>query len=309
VTAPGEKLTAGLERPETEPQSAEGNPQQDASSQSRDWADVIGPNATDYYVEHFCRIQSGKRYSWHWPAFCLTLGWLFYRKLWLFGLAYLVLLPAGLAVTLGLAARFLGEYGIISAYVLVFGLTFLVLPLFANRVYYRKVQRTIARIDSGTHGDSERRERLTRAGGTHLLLAILTMLVPAVVTAVLVAASIPAYRDYAARSQVMEGLDLAEGAQAAVADYYRQHDAWPADNEAAGITDPMDFSGRYVDSLTIDSGVIVVTYNQSGQRLLHGGRLILNPDADRLPAVEWVCYSPDIAPRLLPAPCRGQALD
>jgi Tfp pilus assembly major pilin PilA len=308
MTAPGEQPEERLERTGTQARSAAGKTQQDGSVQSQDWADVIGPNATDYYLEQFRRIQGGNRYSWHWPAFFVTLGWLFYRKLWLPALVYLVLLPLGLAGALSLATRVLGEHGIIVAYVLVFSLTFLLLPLFANRVYFAKVQRAVSRVDAGNYSDIERRERLSRAGGTHLLLAILTMLIPVVVTLVLIAASIPAYRDFAARSQVMEGLELAGRAQAAIADHYREHEVWPADNAAAGIAAAPDLRGRYVDSIAVDGGVIIVTYGQTGQRAIRGRRLILNPDADRLPAIEWICYSPDIPSRLLPAGCEAPDL-
>jgi type IV pilus assembly protein PilA len=192
---------------------------------------------------------------------------------------------------------------------LVFSLTFLLIPLLANRVYFGKVQRTIARIDREASGDLERRDRLRRAGGTHLLLAILTMLIPAATIGVLIAASIPAYRDYAARAQVEAGLELAAVAQAAVAHHYRTHNAWPADNAAAGIAGPGDLDGPQVATVAVDCGVIIVTYGRSGQQSLQGKRLILNPDADRLPAIEWVCFSPDIPPGLLPAACRGQALE
>ena len=308
MTAPREKSQAGPERSGTTSRSTAEKLKQDAGAQTQDWADVIGPNATEYYLERFRQIESGNKRSWHWPAFFLTLGWLFYRKLWLHGLAYLVLLPAGLAVTLSLAARLMAEHGIIVAYALVFGLIFLVLPLYANRVYFRKVQRAIARIDRETSGGPDRRDRLGKAGGTHLLLAILAMLIPGAIIGVLIAASVPAYRDYAARAEVEAGLDLAAGAQAAIAHHYREHGAWPVDNAAAGIAGPRELGGRQVDSVAIDSGVIIVTYGRSGQRSLQGKRLILNPDADRLPAVEWICFSPDIPARLLPAACRGQGL-
>ena len=281
---------------------------QGAQARKQDWADVIGPNATDYYVQRFGWIQEGRTLSWHWPAFFLTLGWLFYRKLWLLGLAYLALLSAGLVVALSTSARLFGASGIVGAYLLVFGLTFILLPLYANRIYFAKVRRTIARTDTESCAAPERRKRLQAAGGTHLLLALLTMFLPAAVTGLLIAASIPAYSDYAARVEILEGLALAGGAQAAVTEYYRRSSGWPEDNLAAGVDVPKGEHGDLVESVAIDYGVVVVTFSQSAQRSLHGRQLILNPDADRLPAIEWVCYSPDIATALLPAACRDQEL-
>ena len=53
--------------------------------------------------------------------------------------------------------------------------------------------------------------------------------------------------------------------------------------------------------------MIVINYGgEAAHESIAGGKLIMNPNADLLPVVEWVCYSPDIAPRYLPAICRHQ---
>lgn len=275
------------------------------NSEEQDWTDFIGPNGTDYYLERFRRVSKGDTLTWHWPAFFLTLGWLFYRKFWLIGIAYLILLPILLSVLISILARAFHGPGILLAYGTWFGLIFLVVPLFANRLYLAKARRRIANIDAQAYAEAERRENLQRAGGTNLPMAIIITLLPIALIGLLAAVSIPAYNDFTIRSQVAEGFSLAGPAKAAIAEYYEETDAWPADNRAAGLEEPAAIRGTYVESVTIDSGVVVVTYGgESTHEALRGKQLILNPDADLLPLVDWVCYSPDIQPKHLPARCR-----
>lgn len=275
------------------------------NSEEQDWADFIGPNGTDYYLERFRRLGQGSTLSWHWPTFFLTLGWLFYRKFWLIGIVYLIVLPVLLSVLVGFFAAAFAGTGILAAYVVYFGFIFLVVPLFANRLYLAKARRKIANINAQAYAEAERREKLMRAGGTNLPMAIIITLVPIAFVGLLAAISIPAYNDFTIRAQVSEGFSLAGPAKLAIAEYYEETDAWPADNPAAGLEEPTAIRGSYVESVRIDSGVIVVTYGgESAHKSIQGKQLILNPDADLLPAIEWVCYSPDIPSKHLPALCR-----
>ncbi len=288
-----------------QPPLADVTPNLADSSEEQDWADFIGPNGTDYYLERFRRLETGGKLSWHWPSFFLTLVWLFYRKFWLIGVLYLVALPLLFSVLVAVLAEAFSATGVLVAYALYFGFTFLVIPLFANRLYLAKARRKIAKIDAQAYAASERREALMRAGGTNLPMAIIIMLIPIGTVGLLAAISIPAYNDYTIRAQVSEGFALAGPAKAAIAEYYRASDAWPADNQAAGLDNAAAIRGTYVESVLIDSGVIVVTYGgESAHEALQGKQLILNPDADLLPAIEWICYSPDIPSKHLPAMCR-----
>jgi Tfp pilus assembly major pilin PilA len=275
------------------------------NSEEQDWADFIGPNGTDYYLERFRRVSQGGTLTWHWPSFFLTLGWLFYRKFWLVGLAYLIVLPVLLSFVVGLLAAAFDASGILAAYAVYFGFVFLVVPLYANRLYLARARRKIANINAQAYAEAERREKLMRAGGTNLPMAIIITLVPIVFIGLVAAISIPAYNDYTVRAQVSEGFSLAGAAKVAVAEYYEETDTWPVDNQAAGLEDPAAIRGNYVESVMIDAGVIVVTYGgEAAHQSIQGKQLILNPDADLLPLIDWVCYSPDIPSKHLPARCR-----
>lgn len=69
---------------------------------------------------------------------------------------------------------------------------------------------------------------------------------------ILAAIAIPLYSDYVARAQFSEGLMLAKGQEAAVAEIYSHTGICPNNSEdgAAGIPAAADIFGRYVTSVT-----------------------------------------------------------
>lgn len=272
--------------------------------EEQEFAEFIGPNGTEYYLDRFARLRDGSKVCWHWPSFFLTLGWLFYRKLWFLGLGYLLVLPVLFAIVLGLMGRTFGANGILAAFLayLVFG--FVVVPSFANWLYFAKATRKVNSLRTRGLGGAARLQVLSRSGGTNVVAAALVMAMPVFVTGLLAAVSLPAYHGYTARAQVMEGLALASVVKAAVAEYYRGSGSWPADNIAIGLETLRKAPGNYVESIVVDAGVIVITFSATANEAIEGGQLVLNPDADKLPAIEWICYSPDIAPKYLPAECR-----
>jgi uncharacterized membrane protein YhaH (DUF805 family)/Tfp pilus assembly major pilin PilA len=146
------------------------------------------------------------------------------------------------------------------------------------------------------------------------------------VVGILAAIAIPAYQDYTIRAQVSEGLNLASGPKAAVADVFRRTGAAPADRLDAGLSeDATDTSGAYVASVDISSGTIVVTFGPSANSVIAGGLLAIQPYTLEDNTVVWQCGraahpGPDAVPmdrgaltaaevtniesRYLPAACR-----
>jgi len=129
----------------------------------------------------------------------------------------------------------------------------------------------------------------------------------AVVIAVLVAAiaylsSIPP--DTFSRAQVAEGLNVSGEAKAVVTEHYQDQGHFPSDNAAASLPPATEIQGKYVSSIQIDAGEIVVTYGNDANSDIHGGTLILRPEiSGRI--VTWACLSEDISPRNLPQVCRA----
>ena len=133
---------------------------------------------------------------------------------------------------------------------------------------------------------------------------LIELMIVVAIIGILAAIAIPAYQDYTIRAQVSEGLSLSSGAKAAVAEYYQDQGAAPADNATAGL-DP-NIGGKYVASVVVNAGVITVTYGgDANANLVAAGPLTLTPDFVTTPgSVQWACASAGIPTKWLPAACR-----
>ncbi|HFB1476641.1 TPA: pilin, partial [Neisseria gonorrhoeae] len=67
-----------------------------------------------------------------------------------------------------------------------------------------------------------------------------------------------------ARAQVSEAILLAEGQKSAVTEYYLNHGEWPANNTSAGVASASDIKGKYVESVTVEKGVVTAKMLSSG---------------------------------------------
>lgn len=107
---------------------------------------------------------------------------------------------------------------------------------------------------------------------------------------VLAAIAIPAYQDYTIRAQVSEGLNLAVGPKAAVAEAYARSNEAPVDRSAAGLSPAAtDTSGKYVESVDVAGGTILVTYGAEANPIIAGRVLGLQPYLTSDRAVVWRC--------------------
>jgi uncharacterized membrane protein YhaH (DUF805 family) len=152
---------------------------------------------------------------------------------------------------------------------------------------------------------------------------VLACLVPFIVVGILAAIAIPAYNDYTIRAQVTEGLGLAAGPKAAVAETFRRTGAAPANRLDAGLSaNRTDTAGLYVDGVDIVNGTIVVTYRADANGAIAGSVLAMRPYVMPDTSVAWRCgqgpvpqgaspmdaratpFTTDIMARYLPSACR-----
>ncbi|HFB5256966.1 TPA: pilin, partial [Neisseria gonorrhoeae] len=93
---------------------------------------------------------------------------------------------------------------------------------------------------------------------------LIELMIVIAIVGILAAVALPAYQDYTARAQVSEAILLAEGQKSAVTEYYLNHGKWPKDNGSAGVANPTDIKGKYVESVTVEKGVVTATMKSDG---------------------------------------------
>jgi len=71
-------------------------------------------------------------------------------------------------------------------------------------------------------------------------------------------------------------------------------------------------SARYVASIDVSDGVILISYGKAANRLIAGHTLSIHPGIQGQQIVEWACgyaageaAQTDIAPKYLPSGCRA----
>ncbi|EMT4400135.1 pilin [Neisseria gonorrhoeae] len=95
-----------------------------------------------------------------------------------------------------------------------------------------------------------------------------------------------------ARAQVSEAILLAEGQKSAVTEYYLNNGEWPENNTSAGVANPTEIKGKYVQSVTVTNGVVTAQMKPSGvNKEIQGKKLSLwakRQDG----SVKWFCGQP-----------------
>ena len=265
----------------------------------------VGPTHAHYFADAFGGFATGGSVKWNWPTFFATLPWLLYRKMWLYSFGYAFGVPIVLiAIWSAVVLMVDREAGFLSFYLLYLVIGFVLAPMFVTRLYYGHARKKVGNIQARTHAGEEQRLEIARAGSTTIIgiiVSVLVMIIPLV--GIVAGISIPAYHDMGIRGQMSEGLALSGEAKAAVAEYFVDNNQYPPDNVAAGLPPAAEISGRYVSSVQVEVGIIIVTFGEDADRKIRGRTLILQPENSD-DGVSWACFSPEIRRNLLPAACR-----
>ena len=285
-----------------------------------DYEATIGPNH-GFYLPKFQQFdEEGARPGWNWPAFVVTGPWLLYRKMIGLGILYLFY-PLILLMVIAIAAAVLRLPSAVTVTLglLLFFAPWILVPMYANALYWRRVHKALDRLPASIGHDPQKRAKyLSRNGGTAFgeMLAILLGLW-VVGGGFFAAISIPAYQDYTIRAQVIEGLNLASEVKARVMEFREGNGRWP--NQEDLDFDPP--SGKYVESIRVSAGSVVILYGGEANPRLQQQGLALVPTLDGSNNVQWICghaeapegatvgegpRGSDLPPKYLPANCRAR---
>ncbi|HFB1435867.1 TPA: pilin, partial [Neisseria gonorrhoeae] len=122
---------------------------------------------------------------------------------------------------------------------------------------------------------------------------LIELMIVIAIVGILAAVALPAYQDYTARAQVSEAILLAEGQKSAVTEYYLNNGEWPENNDSAGVASPpSNIKGKYVESVTVENGVVTAKMLSSGvNKEIKDKRLSLWAKRED-GSVKWFCGQP-----------------
>ena len=136
---------------------------------------------------------------------------------------------------------------------------------------------------------------------------LIELMIVVAIIAILAAIAIPAYQDYVIRSQVTEGMSLADGSKTALAEFYSNYGHFPKNNTSAGLAQPSSIKGNYVTGVDVSTkvGQITVTYGNKANSAITGALLVLSAQTNT-GSTQFSCNNKanTVAPKYLPASCR-----
>ncbi len=120
------------------------------------------------------------------------------------------------------------------------------------------------------------------------------MLVVAII-GILAAVAIPAYQDYILRSKAAEWQVMVGPLKEQISRHFDYWGRLPADNPSAGLADAKAYHSRYVDSMEVRNGAVIIALRTENIRSTDKpGSIVFFPElsADKVARiVEWRCYS------------------
>jgi|Hof3ISUMetaT_23_FD_contig_101_324985_length_507_multi_15_in_0_out_0_1 type IV pilus assembly protein PilA len=138
---------------------------------------------------------------------------------------------------------------------------------------------------------------------------LIELMIVIAIIAILAAIAIPAYQDYVIRTQVSEGMSLADGAKTAVAEFYTNTGRLPDSNASAGLSKAASINGQYVSGVEISTaGQIVATYDgpKANKAIKNTSSTLSLSPVTHAGSVEWHCKGDNtyVKDKYLPASCR-----
>lgn len=137
-----------------------------------------------------------------------------------------------------------------------------------------------------------------RQGG----FSLMEMMAVLAIMAILAMMVVPSYLDRIVRQQIEAALPLADVAKKPIAELWTATQTFPRDNTALLLPAPDKIVNNYVDKLTVQDGVILLTFGNRANNSIVGKTLSLRPavvpDAPMVP-ITWVCGMADAPQKMV----------
>lgn len=138
---------------------------------------------------------------------------------------------------------------------------------------------------------------------------LIELMIVVAIIAILAAIAIPQYQNYIIRSQVSEGMNLADGAKTAVSEFYNNTGRFPPSNKSAGLAPAGSIIGKYVtgvDAGNTTKGKIIATFGKEANAKILSSVVVLSA-YDQGGSISWNCKSgagTNVPDAYLPTACR-----
>jgi type IV pilus assembly protein PilA len=118
---------------------------------------------------------------------------------------------------------------------------------------------------------------------------LIELMIVVAIVGILATIAMPAYQTYSVRAQVTEGLSMAASGKTPIVESWIHSGLAPVDRLASGMTaNPTDTSGKYVASVDVTNGVLVITFGNEVNADIATLTLTMTPYEAR-GSVVWRC--------------------
>ncbi|APG04729.1 prepilin-type N-terminal cleavage/methylation domain-containing protein [Luteibacter rhizovicinus DSM 16549] len=139
---------------------------------------------------------------------------------------------------------------------------------------------------------------------------LIELMIVVAIIAILAAIAIPQYQNYLIRTQVSEGMNLADGNKTAVSEFYNNTGRWPSTQTSAGLPAVTSVTGKYVTQVdaSTDKGKITATFGGAEVNSKISGKKLVLSATDNGGSISWSCKTSagtDVPDAYLPTSCRS----